>query len=701
MINRTDFIDSLPENLRAPYLHCVRSEKEELKSLAREIEDWYEISRASGGEIVEEAQKGDILLGYSSEDEPNFPPHTPIFMTEEEYFSNVICASMTGGGKSVTGSNLAREFAAKGNQVIVYDVKLDHLALCAFENWIWLPTKFNFQNRHIAPPSVPQYAYWESETEIFAVAHDLLNVGTSKLKTIQSLAESRCLKEDPNRKVTDYELIISARELLENTPYKQKSQFDNISRAMDRLGQMTMGPYENSRAVRQGFTHLDFQNVNIVRDISDLGRTRAIYEINHDLNWSFQYAKWNNMRGSAARPVVRIIEESTTFLNPNFVARISNFDDLYRMSREFRQSCVLLVHSLLELPSITKNNTGVWLLMKCSNHEELVEFARISGMDNAHYELAQTLKIGEAICKCRRLPVCVKIDLPYNPLDKRVDRDLLEVKTKKFLEPKMSSLEFVDPSEVEYVMKLIYQTDSWKQRSAEDVAKESAERFRANVDEFVQRIFENPDDPYDKLRGKLSFGKQSGTTHKVKQLVLEQDLIQSYSGIRLGKSSGRSPLHFGLKEKSRDILKRLNLIKSDQPLHDVKGSGLHGIVTRHIRNQYLLRGQRADLESLLCRSDVSVFDEKGSPSIFFEVSVWDGVSSLIKGLVRDFEYGFQEGIVIVIQLKQEHGKKNEYTVDEVVTENKCRKLKEEIEQLLPEFASRIEVRSIKNFGILP
>lgn len=642
---------------------------------------------------TQDPSNGKILLGHVSPDEPRYRPNTPVFLTDEEIDSNVVIIGMTGSGKSQTASHLARELSENGYQVEIYDVKGDHIPL-ARHDWIWLPTRLFFRNRHVPPPNVPQFAYWESETEIFAVCNDLLNVGANILKTIQIRGENECRKVDPHRMVTDYELIIGGRELLfEKKSYREQGLFPILTRVIERLGHMVTGPYEKSRAVRRGLTQLDF-NVNIVRDISDLGRSRAIYEINHDLNWGYQYAKWNSLRGENAKPLVRIVEEATTYLHPKFIAQISNFDELYRMTREFRTPCVLLVHSVILLPSIVKNNSGAMVLMQCSNNEELIEFARMTGMDDVHFQLAQELKPGEAICKLSRIPDCIKIKIPFNPLDKIVDKNELEEKTKKLIEPLMSRVEFLAPHEVEYVMKLIYQTDSVKQRTAEQVVKESVELLEKRRVEVLQILLDDPDITYDQLRKRVSFSKQTSTIDKTKSDLLENDFIEAYEGIRLLQSVGRTPLYFGLKQKGRDRLTELGHLKENQSSHTVKGCGLQGIIARHAKSLHSLRGDKADLENFLNRADVNVYDKDGSHKLCYEISIWQPISAEVRNLKRDFAAGFESAVVVVVQLKEKPGKKNVYEVDDIGTENKCRKLRTEIHAQIPELASNIRICSI-------
>jgi hypothetical protein len=547
---------------RIARLHEIMDSRKRASDIASKfvlIKDLHELEKESS-----DLAEGDVLLGYVSEDEPNYPPHAPVFATKAEIFSNCVFAGMTGSGKSEAGSHLVRQLYPLGVQAFVYDVKGDHLPLCLLENWIWLPTELFLRNRHLAPPNVPQFAYWESETEIWAVANDLTNVGGNILKSIQLRAEESCHRVDPRRTVTDYELLIAAKEKQRELSYRDKALFDPLSRDIERLSHMVSGPYERSRAFRRGYTHVDFLETNVVRDISDLSRTRAIYEINHDLNWRYQYAKWNNLRGEKTRPVFSLIEESTTYVNPRFVSQISNFDELYKASRDFGQSCGLIVHSLVLLPPIAKNNTGVMLLMKCSNHEEILEFARITGMDEAHYELAKDLKPGEAICKLRRLPDCIKIEIPYQPLDKNVDKLFLEEKTKSYLNSLNVNVEPIDAHEVEYVMKLIFQTDFKRSRTMEKVREEGASNLRTEAIRFLRLHLENWSSSYAEIREKLN---STQTAHRAKKHCLENDWLQE-STIPLGQS--RPSLFFHLTDVARDVLKAEGFLRDGQNAHRIK-----------------------------------------------------------------------------------------------------------------------------------
>jgi hypothetical protein len=690
-----DFYNRLSPALRRAYRQAAMSEDEDLKAFAHEMrQDLLTLLETESP--LDQPSGGGILLGTTTSDEPNFPVGTPIHATLQECYSNIIIEGMTGSGKSEAASHLARVLTEskpgvsveKQIHVVLYDVKGDHSPLALRKEWIWLPTRYNYKNRLTTPRGVPQYAYRESESEIFCVAHDLLNVGTNTLKAIEEIAEAKCRVVNKENDPTDYELAIAAHEFLDALPYKQKARFDVYARLLSRIADMIIGPYQECHRVRRGLTDEDTEDLNIVRDISDLSRARAIYEINHDLNRSFQRAKWNNLRGVAARPIGRIVEEATTLLNPRFVSRISNFDDIYKMGREFEQFSVLLVHSIILLPPICRNNTGVFLLMKNSSFDEIVAFADMTGMDQVHVELAQELNVGEAICKLSRDPRCVKIKVPYDPLDKHVDKELLERKVKDFLDPRMSQFVFVDPKEIAYAKSLIFKTD-FGPRSAEKVAAQSKENLERNLKDLIVTIWKNQDEPYRSLRKAF---RSTSSVDKAKDYGIENDYITAWTFSLDGE--GRPPVYFGLQEKGRRVLIEMGHLRDVDPVHSVKGSPPQGIICRRLKKRYDERNLKAELEGYLNRADLSVYTEDGTPWLCYEVTVTQPIPKEIDNIKRDLSFGFHRIISLVMQFKEVS--KNEFVYDKMGAENKAKKLHEEVLRQLPDEAPRVEVWTVEN-----
>jgi len=690
-----DFYNRLSPVLRRAYQQASMSDDEDLKLLAQEMERDYRTILDSSPTLDDSSTPG-ILLGTTTWDEPNFPVNTPIYATLQDCLANIVIAGMTGSGKSETASYLARRFSEykmkdspdQRIQVVMYDSKRDHLPLALREGWLWLPTRLYYRNTLVPPSGVPAHIYYESDTEIWCVANDLTNVGTNVMKGIQELADRKCKAVNLDHDATYYEYIIAENEVLSALPYRERARFDVYARLMARTVDMVIGPYEEPHRVRRGLTDEDLEGLNIVRDISDLSTQRALYEVNHDANRAFVRARWNNLRGPKAQPRCAIIEEATKLLHPRFVSRVTHFDDNFKMGREYSQFFVLIVHSMILLPTVCKNNTGVFLLMQNGNYEEILTFAQIAGMDEVHIKLAQELKPGEAICKLSRYPQCVKIKIPYEPLNKDVDMSFLEQKTMAFLEPKKAGFVWVDPKQISYVKKIVFKTD-FAPRTAEEISAKSKENLEENLKKLIVKVWKDQDSPYKNIRREFS---STAMIDEVKQYAVQNDYLTTWAFSLTG--DGRPPTFFGLTEKARKVLLESGVLKESDPLHSVKGLPPQGIVCRFIQKKYQERKLRAELEGFLNRADVSIYNNDGSPWICFEVSITQPVQKELENIKRDLSFGFRRVIVVVLQFR-ELGR-NEHVFDKVAAENKQKKLQAEIDQQLGDSASNIELWTLED-----